>query len=124
MSAVVDGVRMTAVLQQPGYEEERLQRAAERLPCREVQARMLLSLMGEVGMLIMEDILYIDLHFYCDYLHFSIDENLFVLCCVLPLQPGQYSFPSIFIYGHQASGKSYVMQVLLKELEVTAGPDV
>ncbi|CAF90028.1 unnamed protein product, partial [Tetraodon nigroviridis] len=34
-----------------------------------------------------------------------------------------YSFPSIFIYGHQASGKSHVMQVLLKELEVTAGPD-
>lgn len=52
MSAVVDGVKMTAVLEQPGYEEARLQRAAEQLPCREVQARILLSLMGEVGMLI------------------------------------------------------------------------
>lgn len=34
------------------------------------------------------------------------------------LQPQQYSYPSIFIYGHRASGKSHVMQVLLKELEV------
>lgn len=51
MSAVVDGQKMTAVFQQAGYEEERLQRAAEQLPCREVQAGMLLSLMGEVGML-------------------------------------------------------------------------
>lgn len=40
---------MTAVFQHPGYEEERLRRAAERLPCREAQAGMLLSLMGEVG---------------------------------------------------------------------------
>uniref|UniRef100_A0A8C9ZHB7 Origin recognition complex, subunit 5 n=1 Tax=Sander lucioperca TaxID=283035 RepID=A0A8C9ZHB7_SANLU len=29
-----------------------------------------------------------------------------------------YSYPSIFIYGHRASGKSHVMHVLLKELEV------
>ncbi|XP_029681569.1 origin recognition complex subunit 5 isoform X2 [Takifugu rubripes] len=70
---------MTAVLQQPGYDEERLRQAAEQLPSREVQAGMLLSLMGE---------------------------------------PDQYSYPSIFIYGHQASGKSYVMQVLLRELEL------
>lgn len=54
MSAGVDGVKMTAVLQQPGYEEERLQRAAEQLPCREVQAGTLVSLMGEVGMLVSE----------------------------------------------------------------------
>lgn len=51
MCVVVDGVRMTSVLQQPGYDEERLQQAAEQLPCREVQAGMLLSLMGEVGVL-------------------------------------------------------------------------
>lgn len=37
---------------------------------------------------------------------------------ILLLQPQQYSYPSIFIYGHRASGKSHVMQVLLKELEV------
>lgn len=70
---------MTAVFQHPGYAEEKLQRVAERLPCREVQAGMLLSLMG---------------------------------------QPEHYSYPSIFIYGHRASGKSHVMQVLLKELEL------
>lgn len=51
MSAVVDGAKVTAVLQQPGYEEERLRRAAARLPCREAQAAMLLSLLGEVRML-------------------------------------------------------------------------
>lgn len=37
---------------------------------------------------------------------------------ILFLQPQQYSYPSVFIYGHRASGKSHVMQVLLKELEV------
>ncbi|XP_051911557.1 origin recognition complex subunit 5 isoform X2 [Hippocampus zosterae] len=63
----------------PGYEEERLRRVAEQLPCREVQAGMLLSLMGE---------------------------------------PQQYSLPCIFIYGHRASGKSYVVNILLKELEL------
>uniref|UniRef100_A0A7N8XJ44 Origin recognition complex, subunit 5 n=1 Tax=Mastacembelus armatus TaxID=205130 RepID=A0A7N8XJ44_9TELE len=68
-----------ALLQHPGYEEEKLQRVAEQLPCREVQAGTLLALMG---------------------------------------QPQQYSYPSIFIYGHRASGKSHVMNVLLKELEV------
>ncbi|CAF94704.1 unnamed protein product, partial [Tetraodon nigroviridis] len=47
-SAVVDGVKMTAALQQPGYEEERLRRAAEQLACREPQAAMLLALMGEL----------------------------------------------------------------------------
>ncbi|KAI3366691.1 hypothetical protein L3Q82_009364 [Scortum barcoo] len=70
---------MEALLEHPGYEEERLRRVAEQLPCREVQAGMLLSLMG---------------------------------------RPQQYSYPSIFIYGHRASGKSHVMQVLLKELEL------
>ncbi|XP_010737218.2 origin recognition complex subunit 5 [Larimichthys crocea] len=70
---------MTALLEHPGYEEQRLRSAAEKLPCRELQAGMLLSLMG---------------------------------------QPQQYSYPSIFIYGHRASGKSHVMQVLLKELEL------
>uniref|UniRef100_A0A8D3CT94 Origin recognition complex subunit 5 n=1 Tax=Scophthalmus maximus TaxID=52904 RepID=A0A8D3CT94_SCOMX len=33
-------------------------------------------------------------------------------------QPQQYSYPSIFIYGHRASGKSHVMHVLLRELEL------
>ncbi|KAK5848958.1 hypothetical protein PBY51_008636 [Eleginops maclovinus] len=70
---------MSALLQHPGYEEERLQTVAKQLPCREVQAGMLLSLMG---------------------------------------QPHQYSYPSIFIYGHQSSGKSHVLHVLLKELEL------
>ncbi|XP_074481471.1 origin recognition complex subunit 5 [Sebastes fasciatus] len=70
---------MSALLQQAGYEEERLQRVSEQLPCREMQAGMLLALLG---------------------------------------QPHQYSYPSIFIYGHRASGKSHVMQVLLKELEL------
>uniref|UniRef100_A0A3Q1JFK8 Uncharacterized protein n=1 Tax=Anabas testudineus TaxID=64144 RepID=A0A3Q1JFK8_ANATE len=67
------------MLVHPAYEEERLQRVAEQLPCRELQAGMLLSLMGE---------------------------------------PQHYSYPSIFIYGHRASGKSHVMHVLLKELEL------
>lgn len=40
--------KMTKMLQHSGYEEERLQRVAELLPCREVQAGMLLSLMGQV----------------------------------------------------------------------------
>lgn len=40
---------MTALLQNPGYSEEKLQRVAERLPCRDVQAGVLLSLMGQVG---------------------------------------------------------------------------
>ncbi|CAK6950060.1 origin recognition complex subunit 5 [Scomber scombrus] len=70
---------MTALLQHPGYEEEKLQRVADQIPCREVQAGTLLSLMG---------------------------------------QPEQCSFPSIFIYGHRATGKSHVMNVLLKELEL------
>uniref|UniRef100_A0A665VQT3 Origin recognition complex subunit 5 n=1 Tax=Echeneis naucrates TaxID=173247 RepID=A0A665VQT3_ECHNA len=49
----------------------------------------------------------------------------FVMVCyeeqanlILFLQPQQYSYPSIFIYGHRASGKSHVMQVLFKELEL------
>ncbi|XP_010774892.1 origin recognition complex subunit 5 [Notothenia coriiceps] len=33
-------------------------------------------------------------------------------------KPHQYSYPSIFIYGHQSSGKSHVLNVLLKELEL------
>lgn len=39
---------MAGLLQQPGYEEERLQRVSELLPCREVQAGMLLAVMGQV----------------------------------------------------------------------------
>ncbi|XP_053200146.1 origin recognition complex subunit 5 [Scomber japonicus] len=70
---------MAALLKHPGYEEEKLQRVADQIPCREVQAGTLLSLMG---------------------------------------QPEQCSFPSIFIYGHRATGKSHVMNVLLKELEL------
>lgn len=45
---MVGSTKMTALLQHSGYEEERLQRLAELLPCREVQAGMLLSLMGQV----------------------------------------------------------------------------
>uniref|UniRef100_A0A8B9M0E4 Orc1-like AAA ATPase domain-containing protein n=1 Tax=Accipiter nisus TaxID=211598 RepID=A0A8B9M0E4_9AVES len=30
----------------------------------------------------------------------------------------QFTFPSIFIYGHTSSGKTYVMQTLLNTLEV------
>ncbi|KAG9280482.1 origin recognition complex subunit 5 [Astyanax mexicanus] len=33
-------------------------------------------------------------------------------------EPEQYCFPSIFIYGHRATGKSHVILTLLKELEV------
>ncbi|KAM3587711.1 uncharacterized protein V6R79_012527 [Siganus canaliculatus] len=68
-----------ALLEQPGYEREKLRRVAEQLPCRGEQAAALLALMG---------------------------------------QPQQRCFPSIFIYGHRASGKSHVLQVLLKELEL------
>ncbi|KAM9824416.1 origin recognition complex subunit 5 [Neosynchiropus ocellatus] len=68
-----------AALEHPGYEEQKLRRAADLLPCREAQAGVLLALMGE---------------------------------------PSHYSYPSIFIYGHRASGKSHVMGVLLKELEL------
>ncbi|KAI1888401.1 hypothetical protein AGOR_G00184770 [Albula goreensis] len=41
-------------------------------------------------------------------------------CTMLALmgEPEQYSYPSIFIYGHRAAGKSYVTQTLLKELEL------
>ncbi|XP_072233332.1 origin recognition complex subunit 5 [Leuresthes tenuis] len=70
---------MTGLLQHSGYEKEKLQRVAVQLPCREVQAGMLLSLMG---------------------------------------QPQQHCYPSVFIYGHRASGKSHVINVLMKELEL------
>ncbi|XP_029521637.1 origin recognition complex subunit 5-like isoform X1 [Oncorhynchus nerka] len=70
---------MAAQLQHLGYEDEKLQRVMERLPCRGVQASMLLALMGE---------------------------------------PEQCSYPSIFIYGHRATGKSHVIHTLLKELEL------
>ncbi|XP_029901659.1 origin recognition complex subunit 5 [Myripristis murdjan] len=70
---------MAALLQHPCYEEERLRRVADKLPCREVQAGTLLSVMGG---------------------------------------PEQHSFPSIFIYGHRASGKSHVIHMLLRELEL------
>ncbi|XP_077399329.1 origin recognition complex subunit 5 isoform X2 [Vanacampus margaritifer] len=72
----------SSLLQQhlhPDYKDEMLRKVAEQLPCRELQAGMLLSLMGE---------------------------------------PQQYSLPCIFIYGHQASGKSHVVNILLKELEL------
>uniref|UniRef100_A0A672GT70 Origin recognition complex subunit 5 n=1 Tax=Salarias fasciatus TaxID=181472 RepID=A0A672GT70_SALFA len=70
---------MSALLQVPGYDQERLRSVAERLPCREAQAGTLLSLLGE---------------------------------------PQQYSYPSVFIYGHRASGKSHVVDVLMEELEL------
>uniref|UniRef100_A0A3B3ZDC2 Origin recognition complex subunit 5 n=1 Tax=Periophthalmus magnuspinnatus TaxID=409849 RepID=A0A3B3ZDC2_9GOBI len=68
---------MTGLLQHPGYDEEKLQRIAELLPCREVQAGLLLSLMGQ-----------------------------------------HHCYPSIFIYGHQASGKSHVLNIVMKQLEL------
>uniref|UniRef100_A0A6Q2X9B7 Origin recognition complex subunit 5 n=1 Tax=Esox lucius TaxID=8010 RepID=A0A6Q2X9B7_ESOLU len=33
-------------------------------------------------------------------------------------EPEQYSYPSIFIYGHRATGKSHVIHTLLKELDI------
>ena len=39
---------MSALSQHPGYEEEKLQRVREQLPCRENQAGLLLSLLGQV----------------------------------------------------------------------------
>lgn len=39
---------------------------------------------------------------------------VYILC----LQPEQCSYPSIFIYGHRATGKSHVIHTLLKELEL------
>ncbi|KAF7668560.1 hypothetical protein LDENG_00004900 [Lucifuga dentata] len=70
---------MATLLQHPGYEEEKLQKVAEKLLCREIQAGMLLLLMGN---------------------------------------PQQYSYPSVFIYGHRSSGKSHLMHILLQELEL------
>ncbi|XP_072311243.1 origin recognition complex subunit 5 [Eucyclogobius newberryi] len=70
---------MTGPLQHRGYDKEKLQRVAELCPCREVQAGLLLSLMG---------------------------------------QPEHHCFPSIFIYGHRASGKSHVLDTLMKQLEL------
>ncbi|KAG7255847.1 hypothetical protein CRUP_023835, partial [Coryphaenoides rupestris] len=70
---------MTAALQHPGYDPERLLHAAEEMPCRVGQAGTLLSLMGE---------------------------------------PAQYSYPSVFLYGHRSTGKSHVVGTLLKELEL------
>ncbi|XP_055009655.1 origin recognition complex subunit 5 [Boleophthalmus pectinirostris] len=70
---------MTGPLQHPGYDEEKLQKVAELLPCREAQAGLLLSLMG---------------------------------------QPEHPCYPSVFIYGHRASGKSHVLNILMKQLEL------
>ncbi|XP_049749056.1 origin recognition complex subunit 5 isoform X2 [Elephas maximus indicus] len=39
-------------------------------------------------------------------------------CLVPVLKRHHFSFPSIFIYGHTASGKTYVTQTLLKTLEL------
>lgn len=33
-------------------------------------------------------------------------------------EPAQYSYPSIFVYGHRSTGKSHVISTLLKELEL------
>ncbi|MGH0160529.1 UNVERIFIED_CONTAM: hypothetical protein FKN15_039007 [Acipenser sinensis] len=33
-------------------------------------------------------------------------------------EPQQYSYPSVFIYGHAATGKTFVTQTLLRELQV------
>lgn len=38
---------MSGLLQHPGYDDQKLQKIAELLPCREVQAGLLLSLMGQ-----------------------------------------------------------------------------
>uniref|UniRef100_A0A8C5A798 Origin recognition complex subunit 5 n=1 Tax=Gadus morhua TaxID=8049 RepID=A0A8C5A798_GADMO len=70
---------MTASLQHPGYDPERLLCVAEKMPCRVSQAGTLLSLMGE---------------------------------------PAQYSYPSIFLYGHRSTGKSHVINTLLMDLEL------
>ncbi|MEQ2211904.1 hypothetical protein XENOCAPTIV_019958 [Xenoophorus captivus] len=39
---------MAGLLELPGYDEERLRRVSEQLPCRELQAGLLLSLMGQL----------------------------------------------------------------------------
>ncbi|CAL1568505.1 unnamed protein product [Knipowitschia caucasica] len=70
---------MTGALQYPGYDGDRLEKAAGLMPCREIQAGLLLSLMG---------------------------------------QPENHCYPSIFIYGHRASGKSHVLNTLMKQLEL------
>lgn len=44
---------MTSLLEQPGYDEEKLQMVAEQLLCREDQAGLLLSLMGQVLTLVL-----------------------------------------------------------------------
>ena len=46
---VSHGSRMTAALQHPGYDLERLRCVAEKMPCRVTHAGTLLSLMGEVS---------------------------------------------------------------------------
>ncbi|XP_055046614.2 origin recognition complex subunit 5 isoform X1 [Misgurnus anguillicaudatus] len=70
---------MRQEMQCPGYPEDTVRSLAERLPCREAQVTMLLSLMGE---------------------------------------PEQYSYPSIFIYGHRSTGKSHVVLSIMKDLEL------
>uniref|UniRef100_A0A8K9V6Q8 Origin recognition complex subunit 5 n=1 Tax=Oncorhynchus mykiss TaxID=8022 RepID=A0A8K9V6Q8_ONCMY len=45
----------------------------------------------------------------------SLTAKLLKLYCMIP---EQCSYPSIFIYGHRATGKSHVIHTLLKELEL------
>ncbi|XP_063074016.1 origin recognition complex subunit 5 [Engraulis encrasicolus] len=70
---------MPALVEQPGYAQEKLAALSKRVLCRETQASTLLALLGE---------------------------------------PEHYSYPSIFVYGHRASGKSHVTESMLQELEL------
>lgn len=58
-----------------------------------------------------------------DLFSWSPVKTLSLLCSYqfyLLLKPAQYCYPSVFIYGHRATGKSHVVLTLLKELEVRA----
>uniref|UniRef100_A0A8C5SVF4 Uncharacterized protein n=1 Tax=Laticauda laticaudata TaxID=8630 RepID=A0A8C5SVF4_LATLA len=50
-------------------------------------------------------------------LFFSLSVSLLVCLCP-SLSRQHFSFPALFIYGHTSSGKTYVVQILLKTLEV------
>jgi len=71
---------MSSLVQHPGHEEERLQRVSDQLPCREVQAGTLLSLMGQVCdvMLVYTDIM------KCCLFRFK-ESTSTAYCCYFPV---------------------------------------
>ncbi|TTN49604.1 Origin recognition complex subunit 5 [Bagarius yarrelli] len=44
--------------------------------------------------------------------------GLYITGCSRALTPDQYSYPSVFLYGHRATGKSHVLLTLLSHLQV------